>query len=57
MADLRRIIVDSGAAEQVEEVIDALARRALDALDRSPLDDRARGVLRDLATAATHRTL
>ncbi len=55
--DLRRIITSSGAAAQVEEVITALSRRALDALDRSGLDDRARGVLTGLATAATQRSV
>ncbi|GAA0973018.1 (2E,6E)-farnesyl diphosphate synthase [Nocardioides aquaticus] len=57
VADLRRIIVDSGAAEQVEEVIGALSQRAREALDRAPLDGHARAVLGDLATAATQRTL
>ncbi len=56
VADLRRIIDASGAADRVEEVIGALAQRALDALDRADLDDTARGVLTDLAVAATQRT-
>jgi geranylgeranyl diphosphate synthase type I len=53
--DLRRIITSSGAAAQVEEVIAALSQRALDALDQAGFDDRARGVLTDLAAAATQR--
>ena len=57
VAELRRIIDDSGAHAQVEEVIAALATRAVDALDRADLDDHARGVLRQLASAATQRVV
>ncbi|MGC4112408.1 MAG: polyprenyl synthetase family protein [Nocardioides sp.] len=57
VADLRRIIDGSGAHAQVEEVIGRLATTATDALARADLDERARGVLLELATAVTHRTL
>ncbi len=58
---LRGIIDRSRAHGQVEKVIDELSSVALAALDVAPspvrLDERARGVLRQLATEATHRTL
>jgi geranylgeranyl diphosphate synthase, type I len=54
---LRRIIDDSGAHEQVEHVIGELAARATDALAAADLDAHARGVLLDLATAATVRVV
>jgi geranylgeranyl diphosphate synthase type I len=54
---LRRIIDDSGAHEQVETVIGELATRAVAALERADLDARARGVLRELAAAATDRVV
>lgn len=57
VADLREIIDRSGAHAQVEEVIEALAERAVAALDTPTVDDAARGVLRDLAAAATQRTV
>ncbi len=52
---LRRVIDDSGAHAQVEEAISGLAQRATAALERAELDDRARGVLGELAAAAIHR--
>jgi geranylgeranyl diphosphate synthase type I len=55
--DLRAIIDGSGAHAQVESVITQLAERAISALDQAPVDDRARTVLRGLATAATQRTV
>jgi geranylgeranyl diphosphate synthase, type I len=57
VAELRRVIDDSGAHAQVEAVITELAGHALAALDRADLDDRARGVLRELASAATDRVV
>ncbi len=57
VARARRIIDESGAHAQVEMVIKELADRALAALDRSPVDDRARVVLRELASAATQRVV
>lgn len=56
--DLRRVIDSSGAHRQVEEAISALADRAVSALDAAGgLDARAVGVLRELAAAATQRTV
>ena len=55
--ELRRIIDDSGAHAQVEQVIGELAGRATDALARADLDARARDVLLELATAATVRAV
>jgi geranylgeranyl diphosphate synthase type I len=52
---LRRIIDESGAHAQVEHVIGELAARATDALRAADLDERARGVLLELATAVTDR--
>ncbi|HET8962142.1 polyprenyl synthetase family protein [Nocardioides sp.] len=57
VARARRIIDESGAHPQVEMVIKELADRALAALDRAPVDDRARVVLRELASAATQRVV
>ncbi|MEZ5092344.1 polyprenyl synthetase family protein [Nocardioides sp.] len=54
---LRAIIDASGAHAQVEGAITALAERAEAALDRADVDHRARGVLRDLAAATTHRAV
>lgn len=54
---LRRIIDGSGAHAQVETVITELAGHAVAALDESGLDERARGVLRELASAATDRVV
>ena len=55
--ELRRIIDASGAHAQVEQVIEELARLAVAALDAAPIDDIARGVLRELASAATQRVV
>jgi geranylgeranyl diphosphate synthase type I len=55
--DLRRIIDGSGAHAQVEQVIEELARLAVSALDVAPIDEEARGVLRELASAATQRVV
>jgi geranylgeranyl diphosphate synthase type I len=55
--ELRRVIVDSGAQDQVEGVIDELARLSLAALERARISDDARGALRDLAAAAIRRTV
>jgi geranylgeranyl diphosphate synthase, type I len=55
--ELRALIDASGAREQVEQVITALTERALGALDAADVRDEARGVLRDLAAAATQRTV
>jgi geranylgeranyl diphosphate synthase, type I len=57
VADLRDVIDRSGAHAQVEQVIAALAERAVAALDTPTVDDAARGVLRELAAAVTQRTV
>ena len=56
VAELRRLITDSGAAAQVEAVIDELSRLALAGLARAEISEEARGALADLAAAATRRT-
>ena len=55
--ELRRIIAESGARDQVEAVIDELTRLSLAALDRADVSDAARDVLRRLASEATQRAL
>ena len=57
VADLRRVIDDSGAHTEVERRIAALTSQALAALEAAPVTDQARGVLRDLAAAATQRVI
>jgi geranylgeranyl diphosphate synthase type I len=57
VAELRRLITASGAHEQVEQVISSLTSRALEALDGAQIREDARGVLRELAAAATQRTV
>jgi geranylgeranyl diphosphate synthase, type I len=55
VAELRRIIDDSGAHAQVETVITELATRATTALRAADVDGHARAVLLELAAAATNR--
>ena len=55
MEALRRIIDDSGAHAQVEDVIALLADRATTALREADVDEHARAVLLELATAVTDR--
>jgi geranylgeranyl diphosphate synthase type I len=62
VAELRQIIDDAGAHDQVEQVIGELAATATAALAESDLaesdlDARARDVLLELATAATDRAV
>jgi geranylgeranyl diphosphate synthase type I len=57
VAELRRVIDDSGAHEQVEQVISELAGKATAALEGTDLDVVSRDVLLDLATAATDRVV
>ncbi|AEG44556.1 polyprenyl synthetase family protein [Isoptericola variabilis] len=52
---LRAAIVRTGALEGVEELIDALARRALDTLAAADLAEPGRTVLAELARAAVDR--
>jgi len=55
--DLRGIIDRSGAREQVESVIGELADRAVASLRSADIDADARGVLTELAAAATQRAV
>jgi geranylgeranyl diphosphate synthase type I len=57
LARLRQVIDDSGAHAQVEAVISELVTHALESLDRAEVRDDARGVLRQLAAAATDRVV
>jgi geranylgeranyl diphosphate synthase type I len=57
VARVRGIIDDSGAHAQVESVIGELVGLALAALDKADVDEGARGVLRELASAATDRVV
>jgi geranylgeranyl diphosphate synthase type I len=57
VAELRSIIEDSGAHAEVERRIEVLTAESLVALDAAPVSDLARGVLRELATAATQRAI
>jgi geranylgeranyl diphosphate synthase type I len=57
IAELRRIIEDSGAHAEVERRIGELTDRALAALEEAPVTDTSRVVLRELADAATRRTI
>jgi len=54
---LRTIIDESGAHEQVEQVIEHLADLALTGLDKADIDDGAREALRGLAGAVTQRVV
>ena len=57
MAELRRLIEESGAAAEVEQRIRDLTDEALAALDAAPISEGAREALRGLAEAATQRTV
>ena len=57
VAELRRIIEDSGAHAEVERRIEALTARSLAALEDAPITAEARRVLRELAAAATQRAI
>jgi len=54
-AALRHTIMDTGALDRVESMIEERTAAALTALDRAALADEARVALRDLAILATHR--
>jgi geranylgeranyl diphosphate synthase type I len=54
---LRAIIAGCGALDRTEERIMALTTEALTALDAAAVEPEARGVLRDLADAATRRAV
>ncbi|QWZ06334.1 polyprenyl synthetase family protein [Nocardioides panacis] len=57
VADLRRIIDESGAHAAVERRIEELTTASLAALEAAAVTPASRGVLRELAAAATQRTL
>jgi geranylgeranyl diphosphate synthase type I len=54
---LRQVIVDTGAVQAVEQLIDSLVDEAAAALEAAPLDEPTRGVLGGLVDAATARHL
>jgi geranylgeranyl diphosphate synthase type I len=54
-ADVRLVLLDTGAVTEVERAIARLTRQACSALDAAPLDPKARGVLSGLTAAATTR--
>jgi geranylgeranyl diphosphate synthase type I len=55
--ELRTVIVDTGALENAETLIDKLTSESLAALDAAAIDDASRDVLRGLAIAATARSV
>ncbi|WP_110205125.1 polyprenyl synthetase family protein [Nocardioides daejeonensis] len=57
VAELRGLIRASGAADRVEALIDELTATSLRALADGPFRDEARASLRQLANAATRRTV
>ena len=57
VATLRSVICETGALARVEEMVAELMSDALEALEAAPIDDDARVVLRELAIAATSRTV
>ena len=57
VAALRRVIESSGAQADVEQRIRALTDESLAALDALPMTEPARAALRQLADAATQRTV
>jgi len=56
VAQLREVLVDTGACGRVESLVGELLDDALVALAAAPVADDARGVLEQLAYAATSRT-
>lgn len=50
LAELRRVLVESGARAETEELVDELVAEAVEALDGAPLGDEESGALRELAT-------
>ncbi|WP_248962194.1 polyprenyl synthetase family protein [Sphaerisporangium perillae] len=55
-AELRRIVVDSGALARVETMIEERARLAIGELRAAPIDEEARDGLAALADSLIHRT-
>jgi len=56
-AELRAIIVDTGALDRIEQMIRVRTEAALDALGDAPVSDEAFGVLTALASEAVDRNL
>jgi geranylgeranyl diphosphate synthase, type I len=54
---LREVITDTGALARVERLVDELVGDSMEALAAAPLEDEARGVLAELAVAATARSV
>ena len=57
VATLRSVIRETGALQRVEQMVSELMADALAALEQAPIDDDARVVLRELAIAATSRSV
>jgi geranylgeranyl diphosphate synthase type I len=57
VASLRSVLVDTGAVERVERLIDELTGDALAALEAAPVEGAAREVLEQLATAVVRRSV
>ena len=57
VAQLREVIQETGALARVEALIEELTGDALNALDAVPVTDEGREVLRQLAAAATSRSV
>ena len=57
VASLRAIIVETGALAHAEDLIESMLAQSLAALDSAPIHDDAREQLRELAFAATRRSL
>ena len=55
VADLREVLLDTGAVDRVEQLVGELLETALTALAAAPVEETARGVLAELAVAATSR--
>ncbi|NUR89891.1 MAG: polyprenyl synthetase family protein [Nonomuraea sp.] len=55
-ADLREIVLATGAAERVEEMIDERAQTALEELAKAPVTPEAAAALAQLADRIAHRT-
>jgi geranylgeranyl diphosphate synthase type I len=53
---LREVVVETGALDRVEAMIDDGVRRSREALAQAPVAESARGVLDGLVEAATSRT-
>jgi|CZKT01.1.fsa_nt_gi geranylgeranyl diphosphate synthase type I len=55
-AEVRAVLVGTGALAECETMIDSNVTQALGALDNAPISNKARDALADLAIAATART-